>query len=51
MSLQSLSEVEDFVDFIGEPDKHRVLESDTKLSEESFRHLWANEGDAAYDSL
>jgi hypothetical protein len=48
---ERISEVEDFVDFIAERDERRLVQAATKLSEESFREVWDNEEDAAYDSL
>ncbi len=48
---ERVAEVEDFVDFISERDERRLVQAATKLSEESFRHVWDNEEDAAYDRL
>lgn len=48
---ERISEVEDFVDFIAERDERRLVQAATKLSEESFREVWDNEEDAAYDRL
>jgi len=48
---ERISEVEDFVDFIAERDERRLVQAATKLSEESFRNVWDNEEDAAYDRL
>ena len=46
------SEVEDFVDFLGQRDEDRRLtDAATRLAEEAFRQVWDNEADAAYDHL
>lgn len=48
---ERISEVEDFVDFIAERDERRLVQAATKMSEDSFRNVWDNEEDAAYDRL
>ncbi|MGI9105550.1 MAG: DUF2281 domain-containing protein [Pyrinomonadaceae bacterium] len=48
---ERISEVEDFVDFIAERDARRLVQATTKMSEDSFRKVWDNEEDAAYDRL
>lgn len=48
---ERISEVEDFVDFIAERDERRLVQAATKMSEDSFRNVWDNEADAAYDRL
>ncbi len=48
---ERISEVEDFVDFITQRDERRLVQAATKLSEDSFRNVWDNEEDAAYDRL
>jgi len=48
---ERINEVEDFVDFIAERDERRLVQAATKMSEESFRNVWDNEEDAAYDRL
>lgn len=48
---ERIREVEDFVDFIAERDERRLVQAAVKLSEESFRSVWDNEEDAAYDRL
>ncbi len=48
---ERINEVEDFVDFIAERDERRLVQAATKMSEESFRNVWDNEADAAYDRL
>ncbi|HEY0546212.1 MAG TPA: DUF2281 domain-containing protein [Pyrinomonadaceae bacterium] len=48
---ERMAEVEDFVDFISQRDERRLVQAATKLSEESFRQVWDNEEDAAYDEL
>ncbi len=47
-----VAEVEDFVDFLrGRSEDRRLVRAAAKLSEESFRKVWDNEDDAAYDKL
>jgi hypothetical protein len=48
---ERIAEVEDFVDFLSQRDDRRLVQAATKLSERSFREVWDNEEDAAYDSL
>ncbi|PYS80776.1 MAG: toxin-antitoxin system, antitoxin component, Xre family protein [Acidobacteria bacterium] len=48
---ERIAEVEDFVDFITLRDDHRLVQAAAKLSEDSFREVWDNEEDAAYDRL
>ena len=48
---ERISEVEDFVDFIAQRDDRRLVQAATKMSEDSFRQVWDNEEDAAYDRL
>jgi len=48
---ERLAEVEDFVDFIAQRDERRLVQAASKLSEESFRQVWDNEEDSAYDQL
>ena len=48
---ERINEVEDFVDFIAERAERRLVKTATKMSEESFRNVWDNEEDAAYDRL
>ncbi|MGH7820506.1 MAG: toxin-antitoxin system, antitoxin component, Xre family protein [Vicinamibacterales bacterium] len=46
------AEVEDFVDFLSVRDRDRRLtQAASRLSEESFRKVWDNAGDAEYDRL
>lgn len=49
---EKVAEVEDFIDFLLErsPDRQLVA-AVTRLSEESFRRIWDNPEDAAYDQL
>ena len=47
-----MAEVEDFVDFLHERESERqVTQSVTRASERSFREIWGNPDDAAYDEL
>ena len=48
---ERIAEVEDFVDFLAQRDDRRLVQAAAKLSENSFREVWDNEEDAAYDSL
>jgi hypothetical protein len=48
---ERIAEVEDFVDFLALRDDRRLVEAAAKLSEDSFREVWDNEEDAAYDRL
>jgi Protein of unknown function (DUF2281) len=48
---ERVAEVEDFVDFIAQRDERRVVQAASRLSEESFRQVWDNEEDSAYDQL
>ena len=48
---EHIAEVEDFVDFLSQRDDRRLVRAAAKLSEDSFREVWDNEEDAAYDSL
>lgn len=46
------AEVEDFVDFLRTRDRDRSLtQAAAKESEASFRKVWDNTDDAAYDAL
>ena len=48
---ERIAEVEDFVDFLSQRDDRRLVQAAAELSEGSFREVWDNEEDAAYDSL
>ncbi|HEX8493655.1 MAG TPA: DUF2281 domain-containing protein [Pyrinomonadaceae bacterium] len=48
---ERVAEVEDFVDFIAQRDERRLVQTATRLSENSFSQVWDNEEDAAYDEL
>ena len=48
---ERIAEVEDFVNFLSQRDDRRLVRAAAKLSEDSFREVWDNEEDAAYDSL
>lgn len=48
---ERITEVEDFVDFISERVERRLVQAAAKMSEDSFREVWDNEEDAAYDCL
>ncbi|HEX8163795.1 MAG TPA: hypothetical protein VF538_18145 [Pyrinomonadaceae bacterium] len=48
---ERIAEVEDFVDFIARRADRSLAHAAAKLSEESFRRVWDNEEDAAYDQL
>lgn len=48
---ERIAEVEDFVDFIAQRDDRLLVKAAQQLSEESFRKVWDNEEDSAYDNL
>ena len=49
---ERVAEVEDFVDFLRSRDQDRSLtQTAAKASETSFRQVWDNTDDAAYDQL
>jgi hypothetical protein len=48
---ERIAEVEDFVDFLALRDDRRLVQAATKISEDSFREIWDNEEDAAYNTL
>jgi hypothetical protein len=48
---ERLAEVEDFVDFLAHRDDRRLVRAAARMSEGSFREVWDNEEDAAYDRL
>jgi hypothetical protein len=48
---ERIAEVEDFVDFLAQRDDSRLAQAAARMSEDSFRKVWDNEEDAAYDSL
>ncbi len=49
---EKLAEVEDFVDFLYQRNKERLLSrAATKLSETAFQKVWDNPDDAEYDML
>lgn len=52
LSPERVAEVEDFVDFLRlrTQDRHLIYAA-TKMSEDSFRKVWDNPDDAAYDQL
>jgi hypothetical protein len=48
---ERIAEVEDFVDFLAQRDDRRLVQAAARMSEDSFREVWDNEEDAAYDRL
>jgi len=48
---EKVAEVEDFVDFLSQREDRQLTQAATKLSEKSFRKVWDNPDDAAYDRL
>lgn len=48
---ERIAEVEDFVDFLAQRDDRRLVRAAARMSEDSFREVWDNEEDAAYDRL
>jgi len=52
LSPDKIAEVEDFVDFLNQKNQERrLLQASNQLSEESFRKVWDNSEDDAYDNL
>ena len=52
LAPERVAEVEDFVDFLRSRDQDRSLtQAAAKVSEVSFRKVWDNTDDAAYDQL
>ena len=45
------AEVEDFVDFPSQGEDRRLVEAATRLSLNSFQHVWENSADADYDQI
>jgi len=49
---EKVAEVEDFVDFLRQRiDDRQLTQAAMKLSENSFKSVWDNPDDAAYDNL
>ncbi len=48
---ERVNEVEDFIDFLAQRDERILTQAAMELSEESFKQVWDNEEDAAYDKL
>lgn len=47
-----LAEVEDFIDFLQQRDRDKVLRQDyARASETAFAKVWDNDEDAIYDKL
>ena len=47
-----LAEVEDFIDFIQQRDRDKLLRQDyARASEAAFAKVWDNDEDAIYDNL
>ena len=52
LSPERLTEVGDFVDFLNQKDQDKRLRKDyAQASEHSFKEVWDNDDDAAYDKL
>jgi hypothetical protein len=52
LSPDKLAEVQDFVDFLSQRDRHaRLLQAGNKLAEDVFNKVWDNPEDAEYDNL
>ena len=50
LSSERLTQVEDFIDFLQQRDRDIGMGRDfARVSEESFRKIWDNDDDAAYD--
>jgi hypothetical protein len=48
---ERLAEVEDFVEFLAQRDDRQLTQAAAKLAEKSFRKIWDNPADGAYDRL
>jgi hypothetical protein len=48
---EKVAEVEDFVEFLAQRDDRQLTQGAAKLAERSFRKVWNNPTDAAYDRL
>lgn len=48
---EKVAEVEDFVDFLSQRLDRQLTQAAMKLSENSFKSVWDNPDDAAYDHL
>lgn len=52
LSPDRLAEVEDFIDFIQQRDRDKLLRQDyARASEAAFAKVWDNDEDAIYDRL
>ena len=52
LSPDRLAEVEDFIDFIQQRDRDKILRQDyARASEAAFAKVWDNDEDAIYDRL
>ena len=52
LSPDRLAEVEDFIDFIQQRDRDKILRQDyARASEAAFARVWDNDEDAIYDRL
>lgn len=52
LSPNHLAEVEDFIDFIQQRDRDRLLRQNyARASEAAFAKVWDNDEDAIYDQL
>lgn len=52
LSPDKIAEVENFVDFLNQKNRERqLLHASNKLAEDSFRKVWDNSEDDAYDNL
>ena len=52
LSPDRLAEVEDFIDFLQQRDKDKLLRQEyARASEAAFAQVWDNDEDAVYDNL
>jgi hypothetical protein len=52
LSPDRLAEVEDFIDFLQQRDRDKLLRQDyARASEATFAKVWDNDEDAIYDQL
>jgi len=52
LSLDRVTQVADFVDFISQKDQeHQLLQAAGKMAENTFKKVWDNSEDNVYDQL
>lgn len=51
LSPEELAALEVFVEFLGQREDRQLTQAAAKVAEGSFRRVWDNRADAAYDRL